>query len=322
MDVRDVDRWEVKPLRPLVGGMIAQGTFVFVAGASQARKSLLFLYLARLMAQGGRFLDRFEVTPAGRVAYLVLEDPDRRVKERLLETDSEFEARPDPEAFLCLVAPDLVLTEDETADWLEGEIVRREIKVLIVDTYQKATPGVSSFDDEKQSLVLHRLAGLTRRLDTTVIVLDHVRKESGNRKRTELSFDDIKGTGGKMQNADTVVLIDRDADDRLRFRARSKDWDSEVAMMIEVAGKGADPPKFVYAGDIEDLAGGQKEKGRRTRRKVFEAMTPGEWMAAEDVKVAGVDPRTVRRWLNDLAEAGEVDKVKEDRRVRFCRTDE
>jgi len=60
------------------------------------------------------------------------------------------------------VAPGLNLA----ADWqhLEELILAQRFEVVFVDTYQRGTPGITSFDDEKQSLILHRLANLPERM--------------------------------------------------------------------------------------------------------------------------------------------------------------
>ena len=49
-----------------------------------------------------------------------------------------------------------------------------------------------SFDDAQQSLILHRLQRLVRTYPVTIIVLDHLRKEQGHKKRTRITIDDIK----------------------------------------------------------------------------------------------------------------------------------
>jgi RecA-family ATPase len=146
------------------------------------------------------------VNPASRVLYLALEDPEDRVHTRLTEFEAEFGDLPGPEAFQIDFWPGLNLDQRQMFDYLENRIREGNPEVVILDTYQKATPGLSSFDDAKQSRVLHGLVDLTRRLGITIIILDHVRKQQGKRSRKSISIDDIKGTGGKAQNADAIIL--------------------------------------------------------------------------------------------------------------------
>src|SRR5262249_23308406 len=149
--------------------------------------------------------------PLEKVLYLGLEDPDRRFKNRLLDIRPAFDAI-GPERFILHTAPDFNLSDKRMVAYLESLIVLHGFKVVFLDTYQKATPGLTSFDDEKQAVILHRLSNLTRKHDVTIIVLDHVRKRTNGAKRSELSLDDIKGTGGKPQNADCIVLVERTPD--------------------------------------------------------------------------------------------------------------
>jgi AAA domain len=117
----------------------------------------------------------------------VLEDPDRRIRDRLLDTDHEFE-EPLPEGRLIIyVAPGFQINDRMMFSYLERLIEEQGFEVVILDTYQRATPGISSFDDEKQTLILHRLANLTRKTGVTLIVLDHLRKDDRAKRRAALT---------------------------------------------------------------------------------------------------------------------------------------
>jgi hypothetical protein len=117
-----------------------------------------------------------------------------------------------------------------------------------------ATPGISSFDDEQQSEILHKLSDLTRKLHVTLIIIDHVRKHPGPGRRAELSIDDIKGTGGKAQNADCVILMQRTPDKKqIKFQCFSKDFEQPVRILINVAPKGSKDPKFLSEAAILHL---------------------------------------------------------------------
>ena len=82
--------------------------------------------------------------------------------------------------------------------------------MVFLDTYQKATPGLNSFDDAAQSHLLHRLLDLTRRRGLTLLVNDHLRKQPAQgKRRQQISKEEIKGTGGKVANTDCVILLAR-----------------------------------------------------------------------------------------------------------------
>src|SRR6185295_19161462 len=128
---------------------------------------------------------------------LLLEDPDRRAQDRIIDNEPEFPNPLEPEQFGIHVAPSFTLLDDRMFGWLEHVIVSEKRDVIFLDTYQKSTPGLNSFDDEKQGVILHKLANLTRRLNVTLIVLDHFRKGGNNggkgkRGSSEVSIDDLK----------------------------------------------------------------------------------------------------------------------------------
>ena len=68
------------------------------------------------------------------------------------------------------------------------------------------------------------------------MVNDHVwKKPRQGKRRQQVTIDDIMGTGGKAQNADCVVLLERTQDrSRLHLPSYSKDFKEPV--QIEVGG--------------------------------------------------------------------------------------
>jgi 5S rRNA maturation endonuclease (ribonuclease M5) len=324
LDVANVQNWACSPLRPIIESIIALGTFVLIAAQSQTGKTLLGLHLARKMLQGGQLFGRYAITPVERVLYLLLEDPDRRAQDRILDNDAEFPGPLEPERFIIHVAPSFTLTDERIFEWFEHVITTENRKVVFLDTYQKSVPGISSFDDEKQGVILHRLANLTRRLDITLIVNDHFRKDNqkaGRGKGREVSIDDIKGTGGKAQNADTVILLERTADKKqIKFQSFSKDFDTPVRILLSVAPKGTIGPKFTHAGDLDQLGTSASGRAAETRERIVEALRAGGWFSAPMVAaVIGKSPTAVKNHLKALAAAGEVEDNGADGRYRAYR---
>ena len=306
LDAHNLKDWPCKSIKWIVEGIIAEGNLVVVAGPSQARKSLLFLYIARRLVQGGKLFGEIPVNPVKKLLYLSLEDPVRRVKERLSDADCEFSSVPDQDSLAFLFAPDFKLNDTRMASYLENLIKQNSFEVVLIDTYQKATPGLSSFNDEQQSLILHWLTNVTRKLGVTLIVLDHVRKDSGRNKA--LSMHDIKGTGGKAQNADVVILIERIGTDQLKFRSLSKDWDQPVGFLLDVSPKGSQEPKFQYVGDLGEMASHSQSKAEENKLMVLKSMTPGEWVSTGELaEVTGLSSSTVGIYLKALAKEGKVE---------------
>jgi hypothetical protein len=115
----------------------------------------------------------------------VLEDSGRRIQARLLDIDHEFGGTVEPERCVFYVAPGFALTDSKAWVWLEHVITTERRELVFLDTSQRATPGVGSFDDEKQGPILHRLANdLTRRLGVTLVIFEHFRLYLATSDRT------------------------------------------------------------------------------------------------------------------------------------------
>jgi len=147
-----------------------------------------------------------------------------------------------------------------------------------------------------------------------VIVLDHLRKELTQKARRTITIDDIKGTGGKAQNADVVILLGSMGDHKMSFRSFSKDWDTPVQILVEVSPQGSGEPKFQYVADIGNKSG----KKDHTRNKVLKAIKPGEWLSnGELVKRTDISSSTVRRSLDDLVDEEKVEKKGRGKATRY-----
>jgi hypothetical protein len=186
LDVADRQNWQCTPLVWTVQDLVAQGNFVIVAAETQTGKTLFGLFLAHSILNPGELFGRLPISPVQRVLYMGLEDPDRRFDARLADIEHTF-PKVEPGRFIVHTAPDFKLTDESMVAYLEDLIVTHQFALVFIDTYQKATPGLTSFDDEKQAVILHRLANLTRKLGVTIVVLDHVRKRQNGTRRTDLT---------------------------------------------------------------------------------------------------------------------------------------
>jgi hypothetical protein len=311
LDLAELARWPCDPLVPIVDGWFAHRSLVYVAAETQTGKTLLFLNVVWRCVHGGRLFDRYAVTPVERVAYLVLEDPARRIQDRFLDMAAEF---PDPIArdrCVLHIAPGFTLTDEKFWAWLEHIIVAERRQLVILDTYQKATPGVESFDDKAQGPILHRLAELTRRFDITLVVIDHVRKQANTgRRRGDIAIDDIKGSGGKAQNADAVILLARTPDRKqLKVQCFGKDFDEPIRILLRVAPKGSADPKFTYVAELAELGTTNREKGEATHKRILEALPIGVRQTIPDLaRALEFSESTVKRHISQLIKEGLVDE--------------
>ena len=99
-------------------------------------------HLARPLVQGGTVFGRYTVTPVDRLLYLALEDKDHRLQDRLQDMAHEFSAAAEPDACIFQLAPGFSITDKSMWQWLETTLVTEKRELLVLDTYQKATPGI------------------------------------------------------------------------------------------------------------------------------------------------------------------------------------
>jgi hypothetical protein len=317
LDMASVRDWTCTKLKWTVERLIAEATLVFIVAETQTGKTLHGLYLAHAMLRAGLVYGKLTVNLVEKVLYLGLEDPDRRFQSRGIDTQTGFEAI-EPGRFIVHTAHGFRLNDERMFGYLEQLILKHSFDVVFLDTYQRATPGITSFDDEKQSLILHRLANLTRQHGVTIIVLDHVRKNDGKRKG--ITMDDIKGTGGKLQNADSVILMERTPDRKqIKLQGFSKDSDKPVGFLLNVSPEGSTEPKFSYVADLEELGSESRRRGEENREKLVRAFHPGEWLDLSTVvERTGFSTATARRHINDLVKTGKLDKTGNGRWTRYA----
>src|SRR5262249_14267027 len=121
LDAAAVDKWQCTPLTWVIGGMIALENLVLLAATTQTGKTLLGLYMASVIAAGKAFLDRFD-TSKHKVLYLVLEDPVRRIRDRLKDIGLP---KTEPGQFILHVAPGFNLGNADLVQYLE-DLIEKE----------------------------------------------------------------------------------------------------------------------------------------------------------------------------------------------------
>jgi len=160
------------------------------------------------------------------------------------------------------------------------------------------------------------------------VILDHCRKDDNKGRRRELLLDDIKGTGGKAQNADTIIFLERAGTRQLTFRAMSKDFDEPVGILLNVGAKSSTEPKFKYAGELEKLGAQSRKTAEKNQQDTLGALPDGaEWISRADLakqlqKRPGakkLGDSTLRRYLTALEREGHVERLIEGRSVQYRR---
>ena len=323
LDGAKVKAWTCADLVWIIERVFARGNLLILAAQTQTGKTLVGIYIALSMLRGGLLFGKFKINPIQKLLYLVLEDPPRRIKARIEDMIREGDSPIEPSRFILYFAPGFKLNDDACFGHLEELIGREAFEVVVIDTWQKATPGLASYKDEDQSLILHRIADLTRKYDVALWINDHFRKADNGKTRRVPTVDDIKGTGAKAQNADAFLLMDRDGS-RLRIKGSSKDSDKPIGFLLEVAPEGGqDRAKFTYAGELEDMAAQSTERGNATKTAIFEAMQGAGWISCSDIATKiKKSESTVRGHLSKLVKDGKVEETGEKRWKRYRRIDE
>ncbi|MBN2321252.1 MAG: AAA family ATPase [Acidobacteria bacterium] len=315
-DIANINDWKCPPLEPIIDGILAKGNLCWLAAETQTGKTLFMLWVCLHLLHEGSLFEKFAITPVKRILYVACEDPARRFKSRLLDmAPSEIE----PGRFVVYVAPGLSLADCLCFQFLEDMIREGDFDFVVIDTFQAATMGISSFDDEKLSIVIRRLLELTRKTGTTIVVNDHFRKTLNSKKRTDLDFNDVKGSGGKLQNADVFLLMDRQGG-KLRISGKSKEWDTQIGFLLDVSQQGSPDEKFTYAGDLVQMGADMAAVGEQNKANVLAAFDFFEWRSRKQIaQILGISPSTVGKHTASLFNSGDLEQQGTGKTTKYRR---
>lgn len=181
--------WAVPDLLP-VG-------LTILAGKSKIGKSWLALQLAQSVATGGKAMNRDVVK--GPVLYLALEDPPRRLAERMKKqswptgTDAEFMTIGD-------FAERVGDLRDGGGVTLAQQIDNRGYRFVVIDTLSRSVYGDQS-DVAEMTLALSPVQAAAQDHNCAVVMVDHHRKGFGTNPD---AIADILGSTAKGAVADTT----------------------------------------------------------------------------------------------------------------------
>jgi hypothetical protein len=191
------------PPKWAVPGLISEGMNLLV-GAPKIGKSWFSLGLATSVSSGRPALGCIRVD-RGPVLYLALEDPARRLQERLqVMTASGW--RPTPELFLETSCPTWSAGgEAYVSEWLDTHPTAR---LVIIDTFEKIRSrggGISGGNAYAEDyLAAGRIKALADHYRVPVVVVHHIRKATAD---DYLAL--VSGTHGIAGAADTICVLER-----------------------------------------------------------------------------------------------------------------
>ncbi len=169
----------------LVPDLLTTNELYCLAAEPRAGKSLFALGLAKAIATGGKFLDR--PCQQGEVVYICKEDPDDKVKERLIAqewTAEEMERVTIHNDFTLENLPSLV------------EYVRvHQPSLIVMDTLSRVNPNASCENSSEIVDILAPLQNLASKENVCILVVHHTRKKSNVETDVLDIFDSVRGSG-------------------------------------------------------------------------------------------------------------------------------
>jgi hypothetical protein len=281
----------------IVPGLLPLGLST-LAGRPKMGKSWLALQIACAVGAGGSVLDR--TTEQGPVLYLALEDSPRRLQERLRTqqappTDVTFALEWQPLAAGGLHA-------------LRTAIERGKVKLVVVDTLNRALGRAGRLDLVGMTLIIGELQNLCQTTGASILTIDHHKKPINNLANP---IDDILGSTGKAALVDAALGLYRERGKHdATLHATGRDM-PQVELVIRWDGEHCCWQAVGEAGEVrkESLQGA-------ILAAIRELDELGDVTSTTAIaRHLHKDKANVSRELADLIQAGKVVKGERDGRV-------
>jgi hypothetical protein len=284
---------EYKAPRWAVPDLIPEGLTI-LAGNPKAGKSWLVLDIAVAVASGGHALGNVPCT-AGDVLYLALEDTERRLQGRLRAV---LQGAPAPERLFIGTqwrrADDGGL--DDLRAWLS---VHPDARFVAIDTLAliRGKPtrdqGVYAGDYEAVSA----FKKLADEFSVPLVLVHHRRKEGSTDP-----LGSVSGTAGLTGSADTIVVLNRQPNERHgAIYVRGRDViESEIAVEFDDA-----TGKWVKLGAADDFR--KSEARREIIRLLIDSVAP--LLPNEIADALGKRRGAVRMLVSKMHRDGEISKL-------------
>ena len=169
----------------LVPDLFTTNELYCLAAEPRAGKSLFALGLAKAVSSGTEFLGR--PCQKGEVVYICKEDPDDKVKERLLAQEWK-------EAEMDNVLVDNEFTLDELPE-LRAYVKEAKPSLIIFDTLSRIQTSNGKENSSEIADTLAPLQDLAQQENVCVLVVHHTRKRSNEHTDFLDIFDSVRGSG-------------------------------------------------------------------------------------------------------------------------------
>lgn len=276
-----------------IPGLLVDG-FTFLVGRPKQGKSMLALNIALAVAYGGKALGSIQVDQ-GKVIYLPLEDPWRRLKSRTLQMIGESSAPAD-----LLLFNSWSRADEGGLEQLAKEISRHSnLRLVIIDTFQKIkgqnTNRANAYEHDYQQVA--NLKALADHAGVALLVIHHLRK-----MQSSDIFDQVSGSLGLTGAADSTLILDRktgQADAVLHVTGRDVE-SAEYALKFD--------PQFLSWTLIGDAS---EVRSTEQQQAVYDCIKGyGHPISPNEIEnVTGIKRRNIYKILSALQKDGSIQKV-------------
>ena len=199
LSAKTLEQKEFPEMKWVVDDLLPEGLTI-LAGAPKIGKSYLCWNLALAVSQKGIFLSRYNISHQKDVLYFALEDPERQIKNRLLQIQPDASL---PEELFIYTRFPIHLSEEALDTW-ESTIKQHNAKLVIIDTMHHVLPQNNNGTAYQQDYsILLPIQQMVHRLGISMILVTHTRKMID----VENPFNMIQGSVGVQAACDTMMML-------------------------------------------------------------------------------------------------------------------
>lgn len=287
--------------KPLVAGILDEGCGGIIAGPPNVGKTWVVLSLARAVASGTPWLDRFETTQS---AVVIFDEeghlPGMQDRCRMFEAASPLD--PAPEIYFC-VGHGVRLDTQAGVERLEAVISEHRPGLVIIDSLTRVHGGDEN-DAGSMAGVFAVAKQLMRAYGTAVLFTDHLRKKSLINDPEEM----LRGSTEKRAWPDSILFASPGENTRMTITHAKSRWGPRLEpFVIELdANREAGTVAVSFAGPVvadaitkgNDIVEAIQAIHTQLGSKGVDATAIAAWLDCS--------ADTVRRHLRKLVQAGLV----------------
>jgi hypothetical protein len=282
---------EMPPVRWVVPDILPEGV-TFLAGRPKLGKSWMVLGVSLAVATGGVALGTKRVEQ-GEVLYLSLEDPKRRIHNRLGKLLSDRPAPPN-----LHIVTEWPRLDEGGADLLDDwAAVRPDLRLVIVDTLAMFKPHASgrrtAYDEDREAV--SPLAPIATDHNVAILLVHHLREAE-----SDDPLDMIHGSAGLTGGVDGALVLKRrrgQADAYLHVDGRDIENPTELALKFD-----KNAATWAVMGDAEEYRLSERRRAiLRGLGNAEEPLGPKEIAEMTDAKNGAT-----REMLSQMVKDGQV----------------